>query len=193
MIGPETFVVPLQNGVEAPSQLAAVLGTEHVLGGLCGTLSWVTAPGRIRNLGGIGFVKFGELDNRRSKRSERLLQAFAKSGVNVEIPDDINIALWDKFLLITAFGGVGGVTRAPIGVVRTIPETRRLLEQCMAEVLAVARARKVALSETVIADTMTLIDGLDASGTTSLQRDIMDGKRTELEAWNGAVLGLAGK
>ena len=135
-------------------------------------------------------MKFGELDNRRSKRSERLLQAFAKSGVNVEIPDDINIALWDKFLLITAFGGVGGVTRAPIGVVRTIPETRRLLEQCMAEVLAVARARKVALSETVIADTMTLIDGLDASGTTSLQRDIMDGKRTELEAWNGAVTRL---
>ena len=100
-------------------------------------------------------MKFGELDNRRSKRSEHLLQAFAKSGVNVEIPDDINIALWDKFLLITAFGGVGGVTPTPIGVVRTIPETRRLLEQCMAEVLAVARARKVALSETVIADTMT--------------------------------------
>lgn len=60
MIGPETFVVPLQNGVEAPSQLAAVLGTERVLGGLCGTLSWVTAPGRIRNIGGTGFVKFGE-------------------------------------------------------------------------------------------------------------------------------------
>jgi len=146
MIGPETFVVPLQNGVEAPSQLAAVLGTDKVLGGLCGTLSYVTAPGRIRNLGGIGFVKLGELDNRRSERSERLRQAFAKSGVNVEVPADINSALWKKFLLVTAFGGVGAVTRSPIGVVRTVPETRRLLEQCMAEVLTVARARKVALS-----------------------------------------------
>jgi 2-dehydropantoate 2-reductase len=64
MVGPQTCVVPLQNGVEAPSQLAAVLGTEHVLGGLCGTFSMVSAPGRIRNIGGASYVKFGELDNR---------------------------------------------------------------------------------------------------------------------------------
>jgi 2-dehydropantoate 2-reductase len=72
MVGPETFVVPLQNGVEGPSQLAAVLGAEHVLGGLCGTFSWVVAPGRIRNIGAANFIKFGELDNSRSERAERM-------------------------------------------------------------------------------------------------------------------------
>jgi 2-dehydropantoate 2-reductase len=127
MIGPETFVVPLQNGVEAQSQLASVLGPERVLGGLCGTLSWVTAPGHIRNVSGRGFVKFGEVDNRRSERAERLRDAFAKSGVEVDVPGDIENALWEKFLFVTAFGGVGAVTRAPIGVVRTVPETRQLL------------------------------------------------------------------
>jgi 2-dehydropantoate 2-reductase len=71
MVGPQTLVVPLQNGVEAPSQLVAVLGPEHVLGGLCGTISWVVAPGRIRNIGAANFIKFGELDNRRSERGER--------------------------------------------------------------------------------------------------------------------------
>jgi 2-dehydropantoate 2-reductase len=190
MIGPETFVVPLQNGVEAPSQLAEVLGTKRVLGGLCGTISWVMAPGRIRNLA-AGFVKFGEMDNSYSERVDRLCQAFAKSGVEVDVPADINRALWEKFLFVTAFGGIGAVTRAPIGLIRTVPETRRMLEQCMMEVLAVARARRVALSETVVADSMSRFDTLAANGTTSLQRDFVDGKPTELEAWNGAVVRLA--
>jgi 2-dehydropantoate 2-reductase len=191
MIGPQTFVVPLQNGVEAPSQLAAALGSEHVLGGLCGTFSWVTAPGRIRSVGAGNYIKFAELGNRPSDRAEQLRRVFERAGVNAEIPSDIHKALWQKFLLVTSFGGVGAVTRAPIGIIRTIPETRRLLEQCMQEVLALARARQVALADTVVADTMTVVDSLAARGTTSLQRDIMDGKPSELEFWNGAVVRLA--
>jgi 2-dehydropantoate 2-reductase len=190
MIRPKTFVVPLQNGVEAPSQLAAALGAEHVLCGLCGTLSWVAGPGRIRSAGGHNFIKFGEMDNRRSERVERLYQAFVRAGVAVEVPSDILKTLWDKFLLVTSFGGVGAITRAPIGVTRTTPETRRLLEQCMQEVLAVARARHVRMADTAIAETMKFLDTTPAHGTTSLQRDIVDGKPSELEYWNGAVVRL---
>ena len=124
MVGPATVVVPLQNGVEAASQLAAVLGPEHVLGGLCGTFSWVVAPGKICSISAATFIKFGELDNRRSERVERLRQAFGKTTVKADIPPDIHKALWEKFLLVTAFGGVGAVSRAPIGIMRTVPETR---------------------------------------------------------------------
>jgi len=126
-IGPETFVVPLQNGVDAASELSAVVGSEHVLGGLCGTLSSVVAPGRIRTIEGPNYIKFGELDNRRSDRTAQLQEAFRKTGVTVEIPPEIHKALWEKFLIITSFGGVGAVTRAPIGAMRARPETRRLL------------------------------------------------------------------
>jgi 2-dehydropantoate 2-reductase len=188
MVGPETFVVPLQNGVEAPSQLAALLGAQHVLGGLCGTFSWVVAPGRIRNIGAASFIKFGELDNRLSERAERLRQSFTKAGVKVDIPADVHAALWEKFLLVTSFGRVGAVSRAPIGIMRTTPETRLLLEQCMEEVSAVARARRVQLSNTVVADTMRFIDSLAANATTSLQRDIAEGKPSELDFWNGSVV-----
>jgi 2-dehydropantoate 2-reductase len=190
MIGPHSVVVPLQNGVEAPSQLAAALGDEHVLCGLCGTLSWVTGPGRIRSAGGHNFIKFGETDNRRSERVERLYRAFVHAGVTVEVPSDIIKTLWDKFLLVTSFGGVGAITRAPIGITRAIPETRRLIEQCMQEVLEVARARKVRMVDTAIADTMKFLDTTPPHGTTSLQRDIVDGKPSELEYWNGAVVRL---
>ena len=190
MIGPETFVVPLQNGVEAPSQLAGVLGADHVLGGLCGTMSWIVGPGHIRSIGEAHFIKFGELDKRPSGRAEQLRQAFERAGVKVEVPSDIHVALWEKLLFVVSFGGVGAVTRAPIGVIRTLPETRWQLEQCMREIFAVAHARQIALSDGIIEKSMMFIDSLAPSGTTSLQRDIAEGKPSELEAWNGAVVRL---
>ena len=190
LLGPKTFVVPLQNGVEAPAQLASVLGADHVLVGLCGTLSWLTGPGRIRSIGKVHFVKFGELDNRASDRVELLRRAFERAGVKVEVPANVQQALWEKFLFVVSLGGVGAVTRAPVGVVRALPETRGMLEGCMREILAVAHARRVPMKESIVADTLAFVDSLAPDGTTSLQRDIVDGKPSELEAWNGAVVRL---
>ena len=101
------------------------------LGGMCGTLSFVAGPGHVRSVGGHNFIKFGELDNKVTERVERLRQCFAHAKVSVEVPTNIAKAMWDKFLMVTPFGGVGAITRAPIGVTRSIPETRRLLEQCL--------------------------------------------------------------
>ena len=193
LIGPKTFVVPLQNGVEAPDQLAAVLGAEHVLGGLCRIVSFVVAPGHIQHAGLEPYVALGELDNRPSERAERLCAAFERAGVAAEIPLDIQVALWQKFLFIASFSGVGAVTRASAGVLRSRPETRQMLQQAMAEVLAVAAARQIAVPGETIEQTMTLIDGLPPGGTASMQRDIMAGRPSELESQNGAVVRLGQK
>jgi 2-dehydropantoate 2-reductase len=184
MIGPETVVMPLQNGVEAHEQLAAVLG------GTCGTISYVVAPGRIRSIGGTNFVRFGELDDRPSERTERLRRAFDAAGVRAEIPPDIRVAIWEKFLFVVSFGGLGAVTRAPLGVLRTMPETRPMLEACMREIFAVGRARGVALADGTVERAAAFLDTLAETATTSLHRDIADGKPSELEAWNGAVVRL---
>ncbi|HEX8844683.1 MAG TPA: 2-dehydropantoate 2-reductase, partial [Pyrinomonadaceae bacterium] len=127
MIAPQTFVVPLQNGVEAPAQLATVLGADHVLGGLCGTISRVIGPGHIRSIGETNFIKFGELDNQPSERTDRLREAFERAGVKVEVPSDIEAAMWEKFIFVAPYGGVGAVTRAPAGVLRSLPETRQMI------------------------------------------------------------------
>ncbi len=190
MIGAQTVVVPLQNGVEAAAQLGAVLGAERVLGGLCGTLSQVAGPGRIRSMGEVHFVKLGELDNRPSERAERLRAAFERAGVKVEIPADIQQALWAKFVLVVSFGGVGAVTRAPLGVLRSVPETRALLEQSLNEAVTVGRARGVGLPDATVANTLAFLDSMPAGATTSLQRDVADGKPSELEAWTGAAVRL---
>jgi 2-dehydropantoate 2-reductase len=190
LVGPATFVVPLQNGVEAPDQLVAVLGAEHVLGGLCRIVSLVVEPGHVRHAGLEPYVALGELDNRLSQRTARLRDAFARAGVTAEIPPDIRVALWEKFLFIASFSGIGAATRAPAGVLRALPETRQMLEQAMREILAVARAKGIALPEDSIPRTMALVENLPPDGTASMQRDILAGRPSELESQNGAVVRL---
>jgi 2-dehydropantoate 2-reductase len=190
MVGPQTFVVPLQNGIEAPEQLAGVLGTEHVLGGLCGLISFLVEPGHIQHAGMEPFVNFGELDNRPSERADRLRRIFVRAGVTADVPPNIQEAMWRKFLFIVSTSGMGAVTRSPIGVFRSLPQTRNMLEQVMREVFDVAKARNVDLPEDIVPATLAFIDGLPADGTASMQRDIMAGRPSELESQNGAVVRL---
>jgi len=190
MIGPETFVVPLQNGVEAPLILSEKLGPKHVFGGLCYIVSLIVGPGHIRHAGMKPYLAFGELDNRLTERGGRLLEAFRGAGINAEIPGDISAAMWQKFLFIAAVSGVGAVSRAPVRVVRSIPETRRLLQSAIEEVAAVAVARGVALKDDAVAATLAVVDSLPGETTASMQRDIMDGRPSELDYQSGSVVRL---
>jgi 2-dehydropantoate 2-reductase len=110
--------------------------------------------------------------------------------VTVEIPPDIMAAMWQKFLLIASWSGVGAITRAPIGVMRNLAETRRLLEEAMREILNVAQARQIALAEAAINQSLAFIESLPPAGTASMQRDIMEGRPSELASQNGAVVRL---
>jgi 2-dehydropantoate 2-reductase len=188
MIGPETFVLPLQNGLEAPAQLSEILGDQHVLGGLCGLFCYVAGPGHIVHAGADPFIKFGELDNHPSQRVQLLLDTFKRAGVNAEIPPDIQVAMWMKFLFITAWSGMGAVTRAPVGIWRSLPETRRMTELSLKEIIAVAAARDITLPEEALQTAMTMYDGLAPQSTASLQRDVMEGRPSELEAQIGTVV-----
>ena len=190
LIGPRTFVVPLQNGVEAADELASALGARHVLGGLCGTISRVVGPGHVLSIGETNFIKFGELDDRPSERAGRLRQAFERAGVKAEVPPNIQAATWEKFIFVTPYGGVGAGTRAPAGVLRAVPATRRMLETGMGEILGLSRALQVSLPGGIVEKSMALVDSLAPDATTSLQRDISAGRPSELEAWSGAVVRL---
>lgn len=190
LVGPETFVVPLQNGVDAPGQLVEILGKEHVLGGLCHIVSFIAAPGYICHAGLEPHIAFGELDGRKSERAERLQAVFERAGVWAEVPEDIQVAMWEKFLFIAAISGVGAVTRAPAGIMREIPDTRQMLIQAMQEVANVARAYDVDLGQDIVGNTMEFIDNLPQGATASMQRDIIEGRPSELESQNGAVVRL---
>lgn len=191
MLGPETMVVPLENGIDAPDVLSEIVGAEHVVGGLCAIVSFMVAPGHIRHAAAEPMVMFGELDHRRSDRVEHLRAAFAQAGVNVEVPPDIRRSMWTKFLFIATLSGIGALTRVPVGVWRAQQEIRAMADQSLREVLSLATAKGVDLGEDAIARTWQRYDGLAPESTSSMQRDIMEGKPSELDAQLGAIVRFA--
>lgn len=190
LVGPETLVVPLQNGVDAAACAAAVVGQEHVLPGSTKVFSEAAALGHIRHTGGPASITFGEWEGGLSPRARRLGAVLDVPGITVDLVSDIWAALWAKFLFVVPLGSVGAVTRMPVGVFRTQPETREMLQQAMREIETLAEARGVALPRDVIERTMAFVDAQPPAGTTSMQRDIAAGRPSELEAWTGAVVRL---
>ena len=189
LVGPETAIVTVQNGVEAPDQLAQVYGQDAVLPGAAEVIAYVEGPGVIRHLGN-GKLNFGEWDNTASARTELLRDAFVGAGLEATIPDDIWVALWTKFLSVVPTGGLGTATGAGYGVLRQQPATRQLLTEATAEVRDLGLARGVQLAADVVDRTLDWIDKLPADATTSLQRDLIAGRPSELDAWTGAVVRL---
>jgi 2-dehydropantoate 2-reductase len=190
IVGPETVVVPLQNGVEAYDQLASALGAEHVLGGMCHIIVAVTAPGVVRHMGLDPLITIGEWDNVRTPRLGRLVGCLTAAGLEVRVPDNIQVAIWEKFEFIASFSSVGAGTRAPIGIIRSVPQTRALLERAMQEIVGLAHACGIPVPENSVATTMKFVDSLPPAGTASMQRDLIAGRPSELEAQSGAVVRL---
>ncbi len=166
------------------------LGPGRALGGLTRISARIAGPGHIQHLGIDPSIAFGELDGSPSARVEALRQAFERAQVKVSVPADIQAAMWEKFIFIAAISGVGAVTRQPAGVLRQVPETRQLLQEAIAEAVAVARARRIDLSPAIAERTLALIDGLAPGVIASMQRDIMEGRPSELGAQTGALVKL---
>ncbi|HEY5937490.1 MAG TPA: 2-dehydropantoate 2-reductase [Kofleriaceae bacterium] len=191
LMGPGTAVLPLQNGIDAAEEIGTALGTEHALGGTAKIISFLVGPGHIKHTGAAPTLEIGELDREPSARVAALREAFANAtGVTIQVPSDIHVAMWSKFLFIASASGVGAVTRAPIGLVRTTPETRDLVLNAMREIEQLARARTVALAADAVTTAMAYYDNLPASGTTSMQRDLAEGRPSELDNLSGAAARL---
>lgn len=183
--------VPMQNGVEAPDRLAAALGPERVAGGTINVLAWIAGPGRIQHVGTAPRIALGERGAPPSPRLEALAAALRAAGAEAAVTADVDVAIWDKFLFVEPWGVVGAASRAPIGVMRTVPETRALLERAMREVDALARARGVRLPAETVEAALRRIEAVPADATVSMQRDLGSGRPSELDDQAGAVVRLA--
>lgn len=193
LLAPAGVVVPLQNGVEAADRLADALGEAPVAGGIVHVLAWLAGPGRVKHVGRPPRVTLGERGARAgasSARLDALAAALSAAGVDARVVADVEAASWEKFLLVEPWGTVSAAARAPIGVVRGVPETRALLEAAMREVVAVGRARGVAIPGEAVDAALAIVDGVVPEGTASMQRDIATGRKSELLDQAGAVVRL---
>ena len=191
LMGASTFAVTLPDGIEAPDQVAAVFGKHRVVGGIALMMGTSVAPGYIRNTLRGTSITFGELDSGRSERLDRLRQTFEHAGVTAKISPDIISARWEKLMLVSPWSAISAVTRAPLGIVRSVSETRQLLEETMREVLAVARAQGAKLSPDTVAERLRWLDSGPATSVGNMMRDLISGHPSELETQVGAIVRLA--
>jgi 2-dehydropantoate 2-reductase len=190
MLGPGVAVLPLLNGVDAPERIASVVGPDPVLGGLCYVGSYVASPGVIKQVSQFRRVVVGEMGGQVTPRVETIVAALARSGAVAEASADIQKARWTKFIFIASFSAVGAVACVPAGEITSCLETRALLEQAMREVEAVALARGVSLDRDVVPETIAFCDAMAPAQTASMQRDILQGKPSELESIIGVMVRL---
>ena len=188
LIGPETAIISLQNGVDAEEILAAILGADHVMGGVAGISAVIGAPGVIDHMSAFAKIFLGELNGARTARAERLMAVLDEAGIDAEMPDDIGKSIWLKFIFLVGLSALTSLTRKTIGPLREDPECRVLLAQVLAEAAAVARAKGVALDEDVARERLAFIDGLPYAMTSSMATDLARGNRLELDWLSGAVV-----
>jgi len=190
LVGQRTMILPLLNGIEHIDLLVDSFGS-HVLGGMCRISSFVAAPGYITHVAVKPVIVFGELNNEKSERVKVLRDVFSSlDGLLVETPDDIHVAVWEKFIFICATSGVGAVTRQTFDVFRSIPESRALFRPAITETANIGRARGVALTDDIVDQQMKRLDNTSVGMVASMQKDIMEGRPSELEAQTGAVIRL---
>lgn len=183
-----TLYLPLQNGASNVEVLNAVVPKSQVLAGLCRMISFIEAPGVISNPDIAPAILFGEQDYSKTERLEKIVSVFADAGINAAVPDNIQVAIWQKFLFITTISAIGGLTRVPIGVMREQPYIKELMRKTAQEVFEVAKAKGIILPEKTIKNMFEAISKQAHETTASTQRDIMAGKPSELENFNGYIV-----
>jgi 2-dehydropantoate 2-reductase len=189
VVGPQTPVLSLQNGVDNEEKIDAVLGAGHALGGVAYVFATIEAPGIIAHTF-AGRVVLGEMDGRPTTRAERLRDAFSGGGIPAALSEDIRRALWEKYLMIAAQAGMTAITRCPIGVIRETPQTWRMYRLIVEELAALGRASGVALPPDAVATTLANAEKLAPHLSSSLHHDLVEGKRLELEALHGHAVRL---
>ena len=190
MMGPDTIVLTLQNGIDNGDILAEAFGRERVMVGVCFLQGRVREPGVVEQVGQVGRVVFGEMDQGISPRGEKLLKLFEGSSWNVELTENAMGAVWRKFIYLAGTAGVNAITQTPYGELRNIPETRGLISDSYREIIAVATALNAPIGEGVLEWALNSLDEFPAQGMASLAKDFRDGNRVELDGIIGAAVRL---
>jgi len=190
LLGDDTAVVSLQNGIDNEARIAAAIGWQHVLGGAAYIFAAVTAPGVVAASGPRSIV-FGEWDgDTTTPRVHRILEAARAGGGGATAAANVQVVKWEKYVLLAALSAVSAATQLPLGDIRRSPAATMLLRDLMTEVRAVGRASGVPLDDDLVDRQYELVLSQGDDSHASLQADLLAGHRMEIDALQGATVRL---
>ena len=190
MVGTNTTVISLQNGVLKDQYLRAAFDERHLMGGVGYVATTIETPGVIRQTGPMQRLLFGEFDGSRSPRAEGFLSACLAGGINAELSSDIVREIWQKYVFLVGLSGTTTTIRKPIGPIRSNPQTRAFLHDVMREVVEVARAHGAAVPVDYANVRLQFADDLSPDMTSSMHHDLQRGNRLEVAWLAGGVVKL---
>ncbi|WP_291577496.1 2-dehydropantoate 2-reductase [Bradyrhizobium sp.] len=190
LIGPDTAVIPLQNGVDAHERLVPILGPHAVMGGVAQISASIVGPGKILQVGTFMRMIFGELDGKRSKRGEEFLALCLKAGFDATLSEQILTDLWMKFILLASNAGMMSLSRQPIGKLRDDPDMRPIFVAAYQEAFDVGRAKGVALPADAVDRIVGLTGHFPPAMKASMALDLDRGNRLEVPWLSGKVAEL---
>jgi len=187
-----SVILPLQNGVSTIDDLREHISAGRILSGLCRIISKIEAPGVINHFGVTPTIVFGEVDNSRTERVQKIKDIFDQSGINCNISKDINTDLWKKFISICV-SGLLAITKTTYGELRELKETRQMMIELLNEIYQLSKKAGIQIEPDFLEKTVSFIDTFPYDTTSSLTRDIWEGKPSEIEYQNGTVVRLGKK
>jgi 2-dehydropantoate 2-reductase len=188
LLGPNTGVLSFQNGVDAWQRIGAIVGEERVIGGTAYIPADIRVPGIIRHSGAFARLTFGEFDGSLSERCEAFQAILEKAGVEAQLVEDIDVRIWEKFIILSALSAITTLTRLPIGPIMADHHAARLFEAALRETHAVGMARCPGLSADAADRQMAIARGFPPHMRASMLDDLERGKRLELRDLSGAVV-----
>jgi len=192
VLRPGNLILPLQNGVMAAEELTEKIDKTHILGGLCRIISKIESPGIINHFGVIPEIVFGELDKQKTDRVVEIHRIFEQAGIKSKVSTDIEADLWKKFIAICV-SALLAVTRTTYGELRELKETRDMMIQLLTEIYVLSQKVGVKIAPNFIEKTVAFIDSFPHDSTSSLTRDVWEGKPSEIDYQNGTVVKLGEK
>jgi 2-dehydropantoate 2-reductase len=193
LIGPDTAVIPLQNGVDAAERLIPILGPDAVMGGVAQISASIVGPGLIQQVGSFMRMIFGELDGKRRKRAEDFLALCLKAGFDATLSEQILTELWMKFILLAGNASIMALARQPIGRLRDDPDLRPIFIAAYRETIDVGRARGVELPADALEKILDFTGHAPPAMKPSMALDLERGNRLELPWLGGKVVELGHK
>ena len=188
MVGRDTAVLCLQNGIDSYQAAEQQVGPERVLPGAAYIEAGMQKPGVVTQTGQVVRIVFGELDGRESQRGLQIRETLEGAGIPALFTRDVQQTLWSKFLFIATMAGVTTLSQQTMAELLPRPEWRQVVLSCMREIEAVGRATGVTLEQRIVDDTMEYMEANLEQMHASMHADIMAGRPLELEALNGAVV-----
>ena len=190
LVGPNTAVIPLQNGIDAPERLLPILGPQAVMGGVAQISASIVEPGVIRQVGTFMRMLFGELDGSRSSRGEALLAMCKKAGFDATLSDQIVTELWMKFILLATNASLIALVRQPLGKLREDADLRPIMMAAFQETIDIGRAKGVTLPADALAKILDFVGHAPPAMKASMALDLERGNRLELPWLGGKVVEL---